>query len=220
MREMAGIAGNKAQAEAAYDRMSGWYDKLAAPFEDKYIKAGLASLNVGPGEKVLEIGFGTGTGLPDLARAAGKTGGVWGVDISSKMVAAAQARAKAAGLSEQINLVRGDAAQLPFDDEFFDAIFMSFTLELFDTPEIPVVLSECKRALKPGGRLSVVAMAEAKKHGLIMKLYLWSHRRWPQYIDCRPIYVSRTIENAGFKILNEHKMNMWGLPVVVVLAQL
>ena len=58
-----------------------------------------------------------------------------------------------AGLAERVDLRCGDAAQLPFETDFFDVVFMAFTLELFDTPEIPKVLSECKRVLKPAGSL-------------------------------------------------------------------
>ena len=72
----------------------------------------------------------------------------------------AQARLSKAGLSGSVELKCGDATSLPFEAGFFDAIYMSFTLELFDTPEIGVVLNECQRVLRSDGRIGIVAMAK------------------------------------------------------------
>lgn len=69
------------------------------------------------------------------------------------MIEVTKERLKKEGFSDKVELFCGDATKMPYRDDVFDAAFTSFTLELFDTPEIPVVLKEIKRVLKPNGRL-------------------------------------------------------------------
>jgi ubiquinone/menaquinone biosynthesis C-methylase UbiE len=209
----------KEEARAAYNRISRWYDTLAGSSERRFIDTGLQSLAVAEGETALEIGFGTGHAILALARAAGSAGRVYGIDISDEMLKITQERIEKAGLAGRVELRRGDATQLPFEADFFDAVFMSFTLELFDTPDIPQVLRECCRVLRAGGRLCVVAMAMEEQPGLMLRLYEWAHEKLPRYVDCRPIFVMQEIADAGFPIINATRMSMWGLPVEIVLAE-
>jgi len=211
------IATSRREAKANYDRLSKYYD-LFARFERNYREAGLRKLHVGEGEMVLEIGFGTGRCILALAQAVGDRGRVYGIDISEGMCSVAQARVNKAGLSQSVSLHCGDAARLPFEAGIFDAIFMSFALELFDSPEIPTVLGECHRVLRNGGRICVVAMSQGSKHTTMLRLYEFFHRRFPQYVDCRPIIASKMLEQAGFRIKDAIEMSMWGLPVEIVLA--
>ncbi|MBN2057761.1 MAG: class I SAM-dependent methyltransferase [Candidatus Saganbacteria bacterium] len=199
--------------------MSRWYDVISGPFGQKYTDAGLQQLAPQPGEKALEIGYGTGYALVSLAKAVGQSGKVHGIDISDKMKEIAQHRVRKAGLLEQVELVRGDATKLPYAENFFDLIHMSFTLELFPDKLIPVLLQECRRVLRPGGRLGVVAMSNKSKPTWMLRLYNWSHKAFPAYVDCRPIFAAKLIEQAGFAIINDKEMNMWGLPVTVIAAQ-
>ena len=96
-------------------------------------------------------------------------------------------------------------------------VFSSFVIELLDTPEIPVALSEIKRVLKPGGRFVDASMSKSGD-GVMVRLYEWLHARLPQYVDCRPIYAKRTIEKAGFDVKEAEIRKILGVPVEIVVA--
>jgi ubiquinone/menaquinone biosynthesis C-methylase UbiE len=209
----------KAETQATYDRISGWYNLLEGIWEKGARDLGLRKLDVQEGERVLEIGFGPGQDLLTLARTAGQESRVIGVDLSPGMVRVTQAKSERAGLGHRPALTRGDAQYLPFEDAKFDAIFMSFTLELFDTPDIPEVLAQCRRVLQSrGGRLCIVSLSKEGKSTWMRRLYEWGHDRFPGLLDCRPIFVRTALEAAGFKILDATPMSIFGLPVEVVLA--
>jgi demethylmenaquinone methyltransferase/2-methoxy-6-polyprenyl-1,4-benzoquinol methylase len=117
-----------------------------------------------------------------------------------------------------VDLHCGDATNLPYKTETFDAVFSSFTLELFDTPEIPLVLNECWRVLKHQGRICIVSLSKYGKQNSMMKLYEWAHVKFPDIIDCRPIIVQQALMKAGFEIKQFTCRSMWTLPVEVVLG--
>ncbi len=208
---------SKEETKAFYDKIAKVYDLLAERSEAPVRRAGLGMLNAQPGEKMLEIGFGTGHCLVDLAEAVGPSGRVFGIDISEQMLQMSQKLVSDRGLADRVELVCGDALHLPHASEMLDGIFMSFTLELFDTPEIPRVLTECRRVLKPGGRIAVVGMSRAARGGVVMEVFEWTHRHFPNYLDCRPILVRRAIEDVGLRVTDCRIMKMW-VDVEVVCA--
>jgi len=211
---------SKESARTSYNRLSRWYDVIAGSTEKKYRDWGLEKLSAQPGEKILEIGFGTGHCLIALAKAVGTKGHVVGLDISDGMLAIAQNRLQQEGLKDQVDLHLGDAARLDFVRMgSFDGVFMSFTLELFDNPEIPSVLRECHRILKPGGRIAVVSMTKTNPPGMAVRMYEWFHEHMPDYADCRPIFARQALEQTGFAIQDTTVSSMWGLPVEIVLGK-
>jgi len=107
---------------------------------------------------------------------------------------------------------------LPLPAGSFDAVFIGFTLELFDTPEIPVVLGECWRTLRPGGHVCVVSLTKAGGRSWMRNLYESGHRRFPSLLDCRPILVRQSLERAGFALREGCVRSLAGLPVEIALA--
>lgn len=215
MSEISRVTRSKDEARSAYDRMSRWYD-LFASSEKKFSDVGLSMLDVRSGERVLEIGFGTGDALLTLAQAA-HPAAVFGIDLSPKMGEMAERKLSKAGLLDAVYLQSGDAAKLPFDDHSFDVLFMSFTLELFDTPEIPRVLDEVRRVLNDEGRVGVVALEKVAYRAV--QLYEWFHEKMPRMVDCRPIHAKESLIAAGFVIEKEQMLTMWGLPVSILVAR-
>jgi len=106
------------------------------------------------GERVLEVGCGTGEALERLREAVGPSGTVVGVDASRGMVRAARDRVCEAGWGN-VRVVRGDARRLPVPDEAFDAAYAAMSLSA--VPEPAAAVAAARRSLRPGGRLVVLA---------------------------------------------------------------
>ena len=215
--EVLRVLQTKGETKAFYNKISKVYDLLADQSEEPIRRAGLEKLNARPGEKVLEIGCGTGHCQIALAQAVGDAGKVYGIDLSDEMLKIARENLEKEGLADRVELICEDAGKLPNAAETLDAIFMSFTLELFDTPEIPEVLAECKRVLRPGGRIVVAGVSKEGEGGVILQVFEWTHKHFPNLMDCRPIFVRKALEAAGFCIEDVENRTMW-IPVEVALA--
>jgi demethylmenaquinone methyltransferase/2-methoxy-6-polyprenyl-1,4-benzoquinol methylase len=197
--------------------MSVAYDLIADPAERQARDRGLDLLNARPGERVLEVGAGTGRALIRLARAVGPSGRVCGLDPSAGMFRLAAQRLSSC--HGRVDLQQGDARFLPYLAASFDATFMSFTLELFDLADIELVLWEIKRVLRPRGRLAIVCLAAVPDPGLVTQAYEWLHDHFPHLIDCRPIDVLGHLARTGYCLNAVESMTLWRLPLTVVLAQ-
>lgn len=208
---------SREETRSYYNKLARYYDALAESAEGPMRDKALKELGLKAGETVLELGFGTGHSLVEMANLVGPTGKVLGIDLADEMVREAQELTQKAGVADRVQVQRGDAEKLPYPDASCDAVFTSFTLELFDTPDIPKVLAEVLRVLKPGGRLGVVAVSREGKHPIITAMYEWTHRHFPNLLDCRPIYVKRGLEANGFTIAVAHEESMW-VPVEVVVG--
>jgi SAM-dependent methyltransferase len=113
----------------------------------------LEAAGITPGERVLDLGCGNGASTLEAARMA-DPGVVVGIDLSTAMLANAQARSAAAGLTN-VTFVHGDAQVHEFDPESFDVIVSNAGSMFFD--DKVAAFTNLARALRPGGRIALMA---------------------------------------------------------------
>jgi SAM-dependent methyltransferase len=116
----------------------------------------LAAAKAAPGERVLDIGCGTGVTTEPYAVAVGPTGHVTGVDISRPMLDAAEERIATAGL-KNVSLLLADAQVHPFEPAAYDLLTSRLGVMFFADPV--AAFTNLIGALKPGGRLVMAVWA-------------------------------------------------------------
>jgi SAM-dependent methyltransferase len=125
------------------------YDAHLGPFLFEPYAADLARrLALSPGDAVLETACGTGILTEHLQRASAGSVEIVATDVSEPMLEVAR------GMRGQLDGVRfeqADAAELPFEDDGFDAVACQFGLMFL--PDKPAAVREARRVLRPGGRL-------------------------------------------------------------------
>ncbi|CAN5395621.1 demethylmenaquinone methyltransferase [soil metagenome] len=179
------------------DEVAGMFDDVAKHYDrmNNVLSAGNAVLwraamvrAVAPlaGERILDVAAGTGTSSAALARSGAE---VIALDFSAGMVAEGRRKHK------KIEFVEGDAEKLPFPDNQFDAVSISFGLRNVNEPK--VALAEMYRVLKPGGR--VVVCEFSKPPVAIFRAGYWAYLQYAM-----PIIADRMSSNpAAYTYLAE-----------------
>lgn len=136
-----------------FDGVAARYDRtnsiLSVGQDRSWRRATRLALDPRPGERVLDLGAGTGVSTEELARSGAYA---VGVDLSLGMLRAGRA------VRPDVPLLAGDALCLPFADETFDAVTISFALRNIVDPDR--ALREMARVVKPGGRLVVCEFSQ------------------------------------------------------------
>lgn len=144
----AGLDKQPYQVAAMFDHVAAKYDRtntvLSLRRDRVWRRATRHALDPRPGERILDVGAGTGAATAELGK-----DGVYavGTDISLGMLAAGRLARPG------VPLLAGDALALPFPDASFDAVALSFMLRNVVDP--PAALRELRRVTRPGGRIVV-----------------------------------------------------------------
>lgn len=111
-----------------------------------------------PGGKGLDVCCGTGMLTLELAKAVGLSGHVVGLDFCENMLAKADENIKRTPYIGVIDLVKGNAMDLPFPDNMFDCATIGFALR--NVPDIRKTIDEMRRVVKPGGKVLSLELAK------------------------------------------------------------
>jgi SAM-dependent methyltransferase len=148
-----------------WDRISQLYlreiDARFVPVVDNVVGRG----ELKAGQRILDLGTGTGSVAMRAAALVGPAGRVTGVDISPEMLAVTRERLVVSGCTN-VDLREGRAEQLPADDEAFDTVLAS--LSLMYVIDRAAAAREIRRVLRPGGRFVAAVWAPAERCDIVL----------------------------------------------------
>lgn len=170
------------EPDKAPAKIAGMFDAIAARYDllnmvlsgglDRYWRrAAIASLQLTGKERLLDVC----TGTADVAIGASRSGAarVVGVDFSAAMLEHGRDKVRKGNLASRIQLVRGDAMNLPVADQSVHAATIAFGIRNVMQPE--VACRELFRALRPGGRLAILEFGTPRSK-LFGPVYHWYSR--------------------------------------------
>jgi ubiquinone/menaquinone biosynthesis C-methylase UbiE len=179
-----------------YSRTAAFYDGVVARHQAPAKLAAIELLDRKPGERFLEVGVGTAWAFQRIVAASGLECAV-AVDVAEGMLAVARGRLGAPACP----LLLADARALPFPDAAFDCLLVTYTFEVLPGSDIGPAIGECRRVLRPGGRLVAVNLTEGEGADTAM-IEDWKRRyaNDPEFFGgARPLLLQDMLVAHGFK---------------------
>jgi demethylmenaquinone methyltransferase/2-methoxy-6-polyprenyl-1,4-benzoquinol methylase len=166
------------QVRAMFDRIAGVYDlmnsAMTAGLHHRWRARAADLARVGPGSRVLDVATGTGDLALELARRVSPGGEVVGSDFAEAMLARARRKNR---FPESLRFEWGDALELPYADDSFDAATVGFGARNF--ADLPRGLGEMGRVVRPGGRVVVLEFTTPARPPLSTFYGVWFDRIVP-----------------------------------------
>lgn len=206
---------SRAEARQVYNALGAGLDRTAR-YEARARSAALSALALAPGQRVLQVGVGTGGEHQALDRAVAPGGRAIGLDLSRAMLALTRRRSDAP-------LCEGDVIALPFAARCFDRLFSAYLLDLLPAADLPRALAEFARVLRPGGRLALVSLTEGIDPASRLFVAAWKlrFRLNPRALGgCRPLRLVSLVARAGFVVERREVIVQRAFPSEMVVATL
>jgi demethylmenaquinone methyltransferase / 2-methoxy-6-polyprenyl-1,4-benzoquinol methylase len=163
------------QVRAMFDRIARVYDVMnsvmTAGLHHQWRRRAADLAAVGPGDRVLDVATGTGDLAIELATRVQPGGEVVGSDFSEEMLAIARRKAP------RLRFEQGNALELPYPDDAFDAATVGFGARNFS--DLERGLGEMARVVRPGGRVVVLEITTPQRPPLSTFFSLWFDRVVP-----------------------------------------
>jgi ubiquinone/menaquinone biosynthesis C-methylase UbiE len=147
-----------------------------------------------PGNRILDVGCGTGSLAIEAGKVVGPEGAVVGIDPSPEMIGRAKKKARR---QANVQFQLAAAQSLPFDDSSFDVVMSTLVLHQLPAESLHQVKTEMARVLKPGGRLLIVDIGgeQSSSHTPHVRA---AHRHGVHLFDLREI--GPTLAGVGFTV--------------------
>ena len=188
--------------KAAYRRYANVYDALFGPVLHPGRKKVLEALKCRPGERVLEVGVGTGLSLPLYPPEVRVTG----IDLSREMLDKARERVQRRGLANVEGLHEMDAHAMDFPDASFDKVVAMYVVSIVEEPA--KLLKELHRVCKPDGEIYMVNHVRSKNPivGAVEK----GLARFSNHIGFHPDFDLKSLVNGSARVEHITSVNfLW-----------
>ncbi|MEH6987214.1 demethylmenaquinone methyltransferase [Cytobacillus firmus] len=170
------------RVHSVFEKIYGNYDKMNSviSFQQhlRWRKDTMKKMNVQKGTKALDVCCGTADWSIALAEAVGESGKVTGLDFSKNMLKIGEEKIKERKL-KQVELVHGNAMELPFADNSFDYVTIGFGLR--NVPDYLQVLKEMHRVVKPGGLAVCLETSQPTMFGYKQAYYFYFRFIMPMF---------------------------------------